>query len=111
MSKAFTVLPNSAALVTDDTKYFDGELIGVTYTMNEKAHNLEGGLFARIALLALNISDYSVPPASRWTNLILVQKDIVTLSSINLPFSNTKYKAVMIIKGSNPLRILGITRI
>jgi hypothetical protein len=107
VSNTFTVLQSTAELVTDETQYYEGEKIEVTYVMSQDVDNLEWG-FAWVGLLAGAVSDYSLSPLTyvHWSGGNI---GTVELSSRNLPSLNVTYKAVMAITNSYPLRILGVS--
>ena len=110
MSDAFDILPNSAALTTDESQYYEGELIDVTYTMNEMVDRVEYG-FVWVGLFADDVQDYSLPPLSHSDDYWWWAVDNTgtnSFSSRNLPF-DSKVKAVMVIRNSNPPRILGVS--
>ncbi|KAI2491477.1 hypothetical protein MHU86_23092 [Fragilaria crotonensis] len=110
VSNTFDILQNVATLATDEMRYFEGETIDVTYTMNQDADNMEWG-FAWVALFAHNVTDYSLPPAAIQSSGYWMRDSTATMqfSSRNLPVLNAKYKAVMAITDSNPLRIIGVS--
>jgi hypothetical protein len=109
-SNSFDVLPISAALKTDKTHYYEGEWMNVTYTMSEDSVNMGEG-FAWIALFAEDVSDYSAVPFSHcFAGYRMVgNSESIAFSRSDLPAVKSKYKAVMALSGSNPLRILGVS--
>ncbi|KAI2492742.1 hypothetical protein MHU86_21817 [Fragilaria crotonensis] len=98
----------SAVLTTDKTQYYEGAMIRVTYTMS--SDNMEDD-FAWIALFPCNVSDYtaSMVPHHDATFGASGNSGTMTLSSRNMAALNSKYKAVMAVFDSNPLRILGVS--
>jgi hypothetical protein len=109
VSNTFDVLQNAATLVTDETQYYEGERIDITYTMSEDADNIERD-FAWVALFAHDASDFSLPPAALQSTGYWWTSSTGTLQfwSGDLQL-NSKYKAVMAITDSSPLRILGVS--
>ncbi|KAI2492739.1 cell adhesion [Fragilaria crotonensis] len=110
VSDSFDILPNSAALTTDDTQYYDGEVIDVTFTLSQDVDNIED-YFAWVGLFAHNVSDYSLPPAARQYVEYTPANNSGTISlyTTSLPEVNSKYKAVMAITDSYPPHILGVS--
>jgi hypothetical protein len=109
VSEAIDVLPNSAAVVTDKSRYVAGTLIYVSYTMSSTADSLETG-FAWVGLFPLNVQNYSAVPLTRSQSSLSENAGTVAISTMNLPSLNTTYKAVMAITDSKPVRILGISQ-
>lgn len=109
VSNFFYVLPNSAYLTTDKIQYYDGEWIDLIYTMTHHSDNMEG-ISASIAFVTYNVSDYSasfdVHYAGYWT---VGNSGTIHLSSRKLPVVNSKYRVVMAVRDSTPLRILGVS--
>jgi hypothetical protein len=60
VSNSFDVLQNSASLTTDEFQYYEGELIDVTFTMNQTVDTLEPR-FAWIGLFRQDVQNYSLP--------------------------------------------------
>ncbi|KAI2508648.1 hypothetical protein MHU86_5831 [Fragilaria crotonensis] len=105
VSDAFDVIQNKAILETDETQYYEGEWIEVTFTMDQEADDMEYN-FAWIGLYPENAQNYSLPPAAiEYSNY----SPLFQVSSRNLPALNATYKAVMVIADSNPPRILGVS--
>ncbi|KAI2508645.1 hypothetical protein MHU86_5828 [Fragilaria crotonensis] len=101
------VLQNSANVTTDETQYYEGELIDVTISMRQEVDNLEWR-FAWVALFVHDASDYSLPPAAVQFLGYLDKTATILFSSMDLQFDST-YKAVMAITDSDPPRTLGVS--
>ncbi|KAI2492738.1 hypothetical protein MHU86_21813 [Fragilaria crotonensis] len=106
---AFNVLQNSASLSTEKAQYYDGELIDVSFTLSLDVVNLETS-FAWIALYPQEVQNFSLSQAlsepAYWSAGSI---GTFAFSSKDLPASSSKYKAVMAIRDSDPLRILGVS--
>jgi hypothetical protein len=55
------ITPTQASLFTDESQYYEGELIDVTFTMNQTVDNLEYK-FAWIGLFRQDVQNYSLTP-------------------------------------------------
>jgi hypothetical protein len=108
VSNLFYICPTS--LATDKLQYNQGELMNVTYNMRKTSDGTENN-FAWIGLFACNASDYSTPIG--WLQDAAYglsgNSGSIMLSSRYMPVLNSKYKAVMAVRDSQPLRILGVS--
>ena len=91
-------------------QYYEGEMIDITFALSHVAEDLEYG-FAWVGLFADNVSDYSLasPAYQTWVYYWSDQSTgTIQLLSRNL-LLESKYKAVMAISYSDPLRVLGVS--
>ncbi|KAI2508646.1 hypothetical protein MHU86_5829 [Fragilaria crotonensis] len=108
VSNAFNVVQNNVTLETDETRYYEGELIDVSYSLTAWDDSFDPW-FAWIGLFPHDAQDYSDPVALSSNPYIWKNPGIIRFSSSNLPTRNAKYKTVMAMTNSNPLRILGVS--
>jgi hypothetical protein len=106
VSNSFEVLRNSPTLTTKKSHYYVGELVDVTFFMNQTIDKLETW-FAWIGLFHEDAQDYSLPPLNNEL-YYLWKGNPMQFSSRNLPV-DSKLKAVMVMADTNPPYVLGVS--